>query len=125
MNHILKQILRHNLKSILDIVTELPVFLLNASLKRNTWIINNFLQVKADACRHIGIDPGTISGVLRKFRNVAASMRGPGQLVSTVTQLHSENELTVSTFLGVGNKIYLKFSDEEVELENIDNNGDS
>ena len=91
-------------------------------------IVNNFLQVKADACRHIGIDPGTISGVLRKFRNVAASMRGPGQLVSTVTQLHSENELTVSTFLGVDNKIYLKFSDEEDELdelEKIDNNGDS
>ena len=86
------------------------------------------MQVKADACRHIGIDPGTINGgMLRKFRNCAASMKGPGQLVSTVAQLHSEHELTVSTYLGAGNKIYLKFSDEQDERDELDmfNNGDS
>ena len=54
-------------------------------------------------------------------------MKGPGQLVSTVTQLHSEHELTVSTYLGAGNKIYLKFSDEQDERDELDmfNYGDS
>ena len=73
-----------------------------------------FITIKA--CEHIGVSPETITGgILRKYPEVPASVSGPGQIITSVSQLETNHEITVDTFLSKNNKVYLRFSAISVE----------
>ena len=76
-------------------------------------------QVKEGACGHLNINPKTVTGVLRQYVSCPASLKGEGQLVATVNQLYTQNDVSVTTHLvggDGGGKTYLKFSDRIGDL---------